>query len=295
MFSTDQRGRLSYAPFIHYQLPNIVSDDNGPAEFARRQRDTDDDGFGPPVFRRPLYRLRWPGESSKDVLVPGEIVYKWKWWKHPAAKPKYAGIPIREIHENWREAGYPPLHEDIAYHMAVNPGHLCDWACDEPKQPRPQVAGLPSKRVDEVLNARFAIDEKAMATLQYLHWMAESHYQHPFFKGFDTNIRETLYEFQHEAVRLFFYLLADYRYDAETRWWDRGLDRFVWQRLSCYFHWVGRTGRALYGWLSHIHPPGIRQDLVEEQMKDVLKADNKWVKGIDRVADEPTVGPSKED
>jgi len=314
VFDIDPQGRLRYAPFRHYQLPELVRvKEDGTAEFARCDGDTDGDGFGPPMFRRPLYRLRWPGETSNhwEIPLPGfSNLDKIRGLPKPLVKavtskwgPGSGGSHADEAEIYLAYAGGAPLSESIAYHIAVNrtPGPFvvtapCLWGSltfhsafegfrvhspgmffFDKGLPRPQVAGLPSNRVDEVLDARFAIDASALKTLTYLRWRAESDYQHPLFQGFDTNIRETLYELQHEAVRMFFYLLADYRYDAKTRWWDRGLDRFVWQRLATYFHWVGRTGAALYAAHSHIDSPGIRQDVVASEMQDVVDADREWL------------------
>jgi len=291
VFDTDQFGRLRYAPFRYYQLPELFRVDDGAAEFARRHGDTDEDGFGPPMFRRPRFRLRWPGENTKDVQLPAHYIEKLDWWPRKADQSHYG---IREFHEEWVEAGRPLIHEALAYHMAVNPAHLCDWAVDVPKQPRPRVCGLPPDRVDQVLDAEFAIDEKAFATLTFLRWRAESDYMHPLLRGFDTNVRETLSEMQHETVRMFFYLLSDYRYDAQARWWDRGLEKFVWQRLATYLHWVGRTGRGLYGTFAHIDPPGIRQDVVETYMQDVVAMERDWIHSNDQVADVRTVAADED-
>jgi len=297
MFSTDPQGRLVYGPFTHYQLPRLVyvihDDGKGNAEcpthveFARKQGDTDGDGFGPPQFHRPLYRLRWPGETSGTNYsnqVPGNIIDT---WPDPVPKGRYAYVdykgawlPLETVLHHWN--GIDPLPEGVQYHAAVN------GMADIP------VAGLPAIRVAQVLDTRFALDQQALATLRYLKWQAETLRDCPFFQGFDTNIRETLYGLQHEAVRLFFYLLADYRYDAENRWWDRGMSRFVWQRLATYLHWVGRTGCGCYAELSHIEPAeGIRPDVVADEMQDVLTQIKQHRHGY--LAEEPFVeGPSIE-
>jgi len=307
MFRTDQFGRLDYTYFLHYSLPELVrvlskngKDERLHAEFVRHgAKDTDGDGYGPPSFRKPLYRLRWPGETDRPATtVPyTEEMSRVEWMKPgvnrnpPLVVDDEGRVLLPDIWSRWSRAAGAILPERIAYHIAVNP-HCMGR---EEELVTPSVAGLPADRVREVLDTEFAIDAGALSTLEYLKWTAESHHNCPFFWGFDTNIRETLYGLQHEAVRLYFYLLADYRYDAETRWWDRGTSRFVWQRLATYLHWVGRTGAALYGQLAHISPAeGIRPDVVEEHMQDVLEGDRRWRNSIGYMIDEDgsPVGPS---
>jgi hypothetical protein len=294
MFRLDQCGRLSYAPFRSYQLPELVyvtfRDKHGEGvtfvPFKRRHESE-------PDFSRKLYQLRWPGETDREWSVPMEGLPEQTaraiaaTWQKGSGCSHASGWEIRQAFE----AGHP-MPEALAYHLAVNP---LAAKVGQPAPSVPAVAGLPQDRVAQVVNARFCFDSNALATLAYLKWMAESHYQHPFFQGFDTNIRETLYELQHEAVRLYFYLLADYRYDMESQWWDRSMSRFVWQRLATYLHWVGRTGRALYGSLSHINPAeGIRPDVVEKHMQDVVDGDRAWIHtAIDRVPDIVEEDPAK--
>jgi hypothetical protein len=296
MFRTDQFGRLDYRPFLSYQLPELVyaeipdrtghgTDDNVRVPF-KRQHDSEN------TFTRRLFRLRWPGETDRPATrVPftpemGRIFWlapTGPYGDYPLVIDDEGKVPISQIWARWCDTPGAILPPEIAYHVAVNPH--CMGRKEEPMIPT--VAGLPSDRVRQVLETRFCPDHNALATLAYYKWFAESHWSHPFFRGFDTNIRETLHGLQHEAVRLYFYLLADYRYDAKEEWWDRGLNRFVWQRLACYLHWVGRTGSALYGSLSHIRPAeGIRPDVVEKFMADVVESDKTWIHSIDYMADD---------
>jgi len=299
MFDADQFGRLSYRPFKHYQLPSLVrvEDASGKVAKAEFRQGSQEDGFGGPIMIRPLYRLRWPGEVSQEVnTLPFRAVRRLPWMKGYVSNPEFweaqptAEVPLKQVLDRYstikkvvgQEDGRDRWPEEVVYHLAVN--RVFD---SEGFISSPHVAGLPGPRVDQVLKTRFAVDQSAFSTLAYLKWVAESHYHHPFFQGFDTNVRETLYGLQHEAVRLYFYLLADYRYDFKTRWWDRGLSRFVWQRLATYLHWVGRTGRALYAELSHIIPAeGIRSDVVGDQMQDVVETHKQWVRGVDYIADD---------
>lgn len=282
MFSRNPYGHLEYAPFRQYLLPEIVpceQDDEGIfAEFAPRNRDTDGDGFGPPMFRRPLYRLRWPGEGSKanNAQVPADSIGEdlsaavEACWEPNSASSHYS---LHEIVGAWKALDpQPPLPESVAYHLAVN--HSYTNLLDR----RPAVAGLPANRVDQVLDARFALDQKAVSTLTYLKWAAESEYHNPMYRAFDTNVRESLYGIQHEMVRMYFYLLADHRYDADRRWWDRGLLPFAWYRLATYLHWVGRTGHGLYASHAHIDPAeGVGSRTAAEELQDVVEADRERI------------------
>ena len=288
MFSTDScygGTRLRYAPFAHYQLPELVYEETPDGDrryvpFKRRHESE-------PDFTRPLYRLRWPGETDRpDSSAPIANLGKIPWLKgiQPGIGDK---VQISDIWSLWAKTEGAILPESIAYHVAVNP--TCMGQEAEPTTPT--IAGLPGERVDQVFNARFCPDANALATLRYLKWQAESLRDCPFFRGFDTNIRETLHELQHEAVRLYFYLLGDYRYDHEACWWDRDMSRFVWQRLATYLHWVGRTGSAMYGSMSHIRSAGIRQDVVKKHMQDVVDCDHAWIQSMNYTVENPVENP----
>lgn len=278
MYRTDQFGRLDYVPFLHYALPELVrathDDGQGNSEWPGEALFECNDPCRP-MFKRPLYRLRWPGETDKPATgVPfTREMDRIPWLADLAERTRRVRdeVMIAEVLEQWHHTEGAILPVEIAYHVAVNGRRMF------PVDNLYPVAGLSGERVREVLDTSFAVDGHALATLNYFKWTAVSLAECPFFRGFDTNVRETLYNLQHEAVRLYFYLLADYRYDAKTRWWARDTDRFVWQRLATYLHWVGRTGSALYGSLAHIVPAeGIRPDVVEKYMQDVIEGDLRW-------------------
>jgi hypothetical protein len=263
MFDT-QCGWLRYRPFHRYELPTPY--------YALSSGDPDNPDTGPFVdrrtgktlFTRKLWALTWPGETERahQAMIPASIVQRWPNWKpDPRADQSHYSIG-RILERGW----LPPdnmIPETIAYHLAINYKNLALDAVPYP------VCGLPAARVQQVIDARFAIDGTAHAALQYLKWMAEGHRDHPLLRCFDTNIRDTLGGLNHEAVRLYFYLLYDYLYDAESKWWSRD-GRSTQQAVAIYLHWVGRTGGGLYESLS-----GLRGRTLEDA-PDVKAQLERW-------------------
>ena len=115
------------------------------------------------------------------------------------------------------------------------------------------MCGLPPACVDVVLDAEFALPPHAVAALQYLKWLAEGHWEHPLFQDFNTVLREALCGITAEAVRLYFQILDDHRYDGAHHWWTRH-QKGNWWRYASYLHWVGRTGCALYAPFAKLDP-----------------------------------------
>ena len=239
---TLQAGWLHYRPFSKYQLPTPYYDepegdrDGNVIEVPFVDRRTNKE-----LFKKKLWHLHWPGQVSdskaRNAQIPAEVVERWPDFK-PNPDEGQSHYTVAEV----LEKGWLPedaLPEDIAYHIAVNYKEL---GFSEVPYP---VCGLPAKRVQQLLDARFTLDHKAHAALTYLKWVAEGHRTHPLLQGFDTNVRETLMGLNHEAVRLYFYLLSDYLYDFEAQWWARDGKR-LWRPMAIYFHWVGRTGQGLY-------------------------------------------------
>lgn len=242
MFTTSC-GWLKYRPFSKYELPTayyVTEDDHKPVEveFANQK--------GEVRFTRRLWRLKWPGElgdeRAGEALVPAGVVERWPKYK-PTPGEGQSHYSVRHILDNgWLPDEVP---ETIAYHVAVNHKALGFDAVPF------AVCGLPAARVQQVIDARFAIDSEAHAALSYLKWAAESHRRMPLFQPFDTSIREGLMTLAQEAVWLYFWLLSDYLYDAESRYWERD-GKWLWPRLATYLHWVGRTGMGLYGFFGRL-------------------------------------------
>jgi len=266
---TVSSGWLRYHPNSTYKLPRIVrveeKDEEGrwrnvSATFTRR---------GGESWEVPLYLLEWPGfqEKGGDDEIPTEICYNWPGVQKYENDRNQGGshMSLRTLLENHLVPDEPP--ETVAYHLAVNQ-HIYGDA----KFP---VAGLPVRRVNQVLNARFAINERYYAALQYLMWHAEGHRHHPLFSGaFDTVVREKLVNLSHESVRLFFYMLGDCQYDPESEWYSRGDCKHWWDNLATYFHFVGRTGTGLYRGLAF--PQEYRMEKVEEEMPDLMDRLKAW-------------------
>lgn len=296
-------GWLNYAPFNTYQLPRLVRitarEVLGKEQFPAIQGLAGNKHVTVPfvsqagsvMFTRPLYRLVWPGERDEIEVgtdgVPASILKNIPGHEHVASQgktPEDGNSLIRMIRD--KGSKFPrELPEIFAYHLAVNREHY--YPRTDPGEVKVKlqyidhhvqhpVAALPMTRVDQVLDARFAVDGKYMAALEYLKWHAEGHHQHPMFTGFDTNVRETLMQLSHKSAELYFYLLGDCTYDQTTHYWSRR-PRFVWHRLALYLHYVGRTGSGLYAKLSGIDPAsGIRTDVVTEHMQDVLDRVDEW-------------------
>lgn len=102
------------------------------------------------------------------------------------------------------------------------------------------------KMVDEVL---FAIPRHALNTVSYLLIEAFKHWENPFYKGYDTMIREGLLKISETCIDRAFYLLFDYLYDPETQYYrkrrDHEIDNDTLRDLALYNFWKGRTGRGL--------------------------------------------------
>lgn len=264
MFSV-QSEWLHYSPFLNYKLPDIEfkprygdgeGENPGIAKFVSKKT-------GEVVFTRTMYRLRWPGERDRDHddSIPSTIVQHWPSELAKQCKDRiqredkgaFEAIPIRHILEQEMLPPADAIPEAIAYHVAVN--HKLYFKDKGIRKAGVQfpVAGLPTRRVQQILDTTFALNDEAISTLKYLKWLAEGHHHHPLFGGFDTCIRESLMGVSHEAARLFFYLIYDYQYDEENGWWARD-DRKLDYQIPLYLHWVGRTGMGMYQHLSNIPP-----------------------------------------
>jgi len=227
-----QNGWLRFRPFKWYQLPELKElEPNANAPFHRH-------GAGEePSFVRKQWVLRWPGTLTRRrlITIPCEVISRW-----PSCQGMgylEGGFPIEELIRGDR---IPKKHtpESIAYFLAVNHKmyHKNGVQYD--------VAGMPAKAVQKVVDAVFAFDQVALDTLKYLKWLAEVHRSFPLFQGFDTNVREQLTGVARKAAQLFFYLAFDYVYDPEAKWYVRNLKGY--DRCAAYLHWVGRTGQGIY-------------------------------------------------
>lgn len=232
-------GWLKYHPTSKYRLPTHYYAET-PRDETRDRAEFVDKRSGTVVRTSALWYLHWPGQTSpekaRDALVPMSIIRRWPTFK-PVEGQDQSHLSVGEILEQGIMPPEPP--ETLAYHIAVNYQGLGFDSVPFP------VCGLPAARVQQVIDARFAMDKDASAAATYLKWVAEGHRTHPLLQGFDTNIREELMGLNHEAVRLYFYLVSDYLYDAESKWWAHDTKR-LWLPMAIYLHWVGRTGMGLY-------------------------------------------------
>jgi len=225
-----------------------------------------------PAFVRKQWVLRWPGTVTgrpPEVHIPSPIVRQWPNCEELSDSILPGGRTIENIlmqdlipKENTPEA--------VAYFLAIN-----HKMYHPQKGVQYDVAGLPAKIVQEVVDAVFAFDQDALAALRYLKWLAEGHRYFPLFRSFDTNVREQLMGVAEKAAQLFFYLAFDYQYDPETKWYAR--DRKWFDRCATYLHWVGRTGQGLYR--SHAGLDPQHDTALGERwpdMKAVFESLDKW-------------------
>lgn len=275
---------LQYEPFQHYRLPEIVfkphyhehgAENPGMANFVNK--DT-----GKLAFRRSMYRLRWPGERDRghDDRIPTRIIQHWpnalsrQFQDIIERADKGAFEPVTLVHLLEQQM-LPPddqIPEAIAYHLAVNHKlYFPDVGVQFP------VAGLPARRVQQVLDATFALDDKTLAALRYLKWMAEGHHEHPLLQDFGTAVQGTLGILGQTAAELFFYLIFDCQYDTKTQWWARNDGGLAYQ-IPLYLHWVGRTGMGMYSHMATIPPPArhCSDPPWDERYPDVLDQLKRW-------------------
>jgi len=274
MFTTSC-GWLKYHPFSKYRLPTPYHcEDTGHARDGETlEVPFVDNRTGKERFKKKLWFLRWPGQVSEErarkAQVPAAVVERWPDFKGKDGEGNSHHTVASILENDWLPKENIP--ELLAYHIAVNYKEL-----GFSKVPYP-ICGLPAARVQELLDARFTLDRSAPAALTYLKFVAEGHRGHPLLEGFDTNIRETLYGINHEAVRLYFYLLSDYLYDFEAKWWARD-GKHLWRPMAIYLHWVGRTGAGLYDsfsgfrgsdWMTRMAQEGLEEapDLQEQLEK----------------------------
>jgi len=319
MFSVNA-GWLTYEPFSHYQLPKIVhagegyepveavffKSRSGPLSTARMRSQQKKD------FGMPMYRLEWPGRMSalwhpEEDTISHEILQNWGITGGSGLDLHSRFLPNKPCSLKWMvgngmqlpSKGLPPA---VAYHVAVN----LDRYLPNPTGYYP-IGALPGKRVDQVLNARFALDGKTLATLQYLKWHAEGHYWHPLFRGFDTMMREMLMGISHKSAQLYFKLLGDCLYDESKKWWERKPYKHHWWRMAGYVHWLSRTGSGLVhtrdfsdlegGWDDHPEMEDVRLAFKEwQKVEDDIRGMAHVTGKIPGVAgDLPIEGPVKEE
>jgi hypothetical protein len=301
LFDVTAGGWLRFRPFRRYELPvcRPTEPNEGPEKapfFDKRAEKV--------IFHRRLWRLEWPGETDRalQVQVPASIVMRWPAWEEDPSQGQ-SHYSIGDILDNnW----LPPdgeIPETIAYFLAVNYRYLGF------EEVRYGVCGLPAARVQQVVDARFAVHPSMHSTMQYLKWMAEGHRHHPLFTQFGSNFTDALAEVNHTFVSLYFHLLGDHLYDPESRWWARH-DKKLWTAIATYLHWVGRTGTGLYDtlsrlsgddWLRHNAQKGLRDapDL-DARLKTYLRGDMDRMRNYSHThgdpcqadPDDPPTGPS---
>jgi hypothetical protein len=171
------------------------------------------------------------------------------------------------------------LPESLAYHLAVNAQHYFGTPKgDDPITPHP-VGGLSPDRVGQVLTARFALDDQAIAALNYLRWMAEGHYRHPLLTGFDTMVRERLMDLSTTCTQMYFWMLQDYLYDSVDHYWVKADWKRHWHQLAGYLFWLGRTGDALVTDHAGINPLwASSQESFKQHCPDVMQGITDWDK-----------------
>lgn len=278
LFSVDGYGRLQYEPFKTYTLPRLVHEEDRQAVFKNHH--------GKEKFRRELYRLQWPGEDlgmKHDHGLPRGELTKLIGAFDPIdyLHPKDVKLNLRDFVRNPNVPDLPyELPDELSYHLAVNrQSYYDDGRCHHP------VSGLPSDRVDQVLDAFFVPSPDARAALSYLKWIAKGHRRHPLLRSFDTNIREELMRLNQEAVWLYFYLLSDYRYDPETFYWSRQ-DKILWAKMATYLHWVRRTGEAMPPVLSKMEPDWPASQEIPKDIQDRFEVVRRLQYGM-ALEDEP--------
>ena len=267
-------GWLQYRPFSTYRLPELVrvedEDEFGGEAIAKfRRKGVDGD-----AWTNPLYELRWPGYTNKAGIdsIPTKICDKWPGVPE-ALKSASPGGGGSYVSLEWlKEEGLlpDPLPDALAYHLAINEHHY--GPIESP------VAALPAQRVQEVMDAEFAVNEHYWAALQYLKWHAEGHNMHPLFRQFDSSVRDYLHEITQKSAQLYFYLLRDCMYDRETMWFKRGDSRLWWDNFATYLHWVGRTGTGLYDRFSFPLEEH-RRKLMWDEIPDVASSLEEWLHG----------------
>lgn len=107
---------------------------------------------------------------------------------------------------------------------------------------------LPSEYDELVNKAVFALPAKAVTTIKFLLNQAESHWDMPMYKGYDTCIRESFLSITKVMIEKAIMLLCDYHFDPETKYYSRvpeHLPKHVLRNLMIYKFWSGRTGRGL--------------------------------------------------
>jgi len=277
---------LQYEPFNHYRLPEIIPQPGSYGEHKTPQATAlfNDKDTGKLRFKRPMYRLRWPGERDRqhDDGIPTSIIQH---WPNPMAravkeriecadKGAHVAMPLDQILIARMLPPDDQIPEAIAYHLAMNYKlyeEIKDAGVQFP------VAGLPARRVQQILDATFALDDKHLAALKYLKWMAEGHHEHPLLHDFGSAVRGTLGILGQTAAELFFYLLFDCQYDVKTQWWARNEGGLAYQ-IPLYLHWVGRTGMGMYSHMATIPPPArhCSDPPWDERYPDVLDQLKRW-------------------
>ena len=259
MFSVNN-GWLRYKPHEHFFLPTIVE-----ASVNCKPLPDGVDPIKVPICdqrgdirdTKTLYRLKWPGECRSGNIqekdkVPSEILGNLNGWERLGRQNKDASFSIWELmnHETISQKLTLPkmLPASIAYHLAVNADIYFPETYGSPeslpteeKYPHP-VGALDHNNLNMILGARFALDGHVLASLQYLKWMAEGHWDHPLLRGFDTLIGDELLKVSSTCTRLYFWLLGDYIYSLNAKYWDHSEQKYHWWRLAGYMFWLGRVG-----------------------------------------------------
>lgn len=137
---------------------------------------------------------------------------------------------------------------------------------------------LPPRYEEMVEDALFAIPKHALDTIQYLLLNANLHWNNPIYKGYDTNIRESLLDVSKAFIDKAFYLAFDYLYDPDTKYWRRKgnheIDNDTLKDLTLYTFWRGRTGRGLQSYNAHMYGDANKKSKYNNEDDFLIKRNN---------------------
>ena len=306
MFST-QCGWLRYDPHHRFVLPRIVQVVAHPGEEHEEPVKVPlcDSKTGNVRWTKKLYKLEWPGalrdgEAPKADhwdMIPASILGNLPGFEHvrqyakvpPPDGTRYSLAMLIKENEDQLPTELPP---SMAYHLAVNRAFYYPEANKGKTDKkatfteleailkgsvRHPVAGLPADRVAQTLDARFALDSNALSTLSHLKWQAEAWRENPAMSGFDTMIRDGLYKVCWTMVQTYFWLLGDYIYDFDKKYWERSDWKYHWWQMAGYMFWIGRTGAGVVDKLAGMgHDRLTSVERFEKECPDIVRRMSEW-------------------
>lgn len=259
-------GRLVYEPWEQWAFPTLHRAQDSFGREVSVGTSYSRDRYHSNVV--PLYKLRWPGETSEAMRISAAYLRS-DGHTTPDDNTNSANshYTLREL-VNGGHFTHAPA-DCIVYHLWVNrdryypePQNVIHRQGDARAVRGPEwgLMGMSREACSLVMDGQFALDGHSQSAIEHSAWLCTSYRNNPIYRNFDTSVREHLLNVSQAGHNNFFYLLHEYLWYPDRvsgRCWDRAQ---AWFYLSRYMHMMYRTGGGVLPRIAGIYDARGRED-----------------------------------